>query len=136
MRRAAVRHALMRLIPDPAEQTLTSTPAGQGDPSVQDAAGDHGEVSMEPTSERAWMLEVWIEHYQPACERFFWRRGCSADLVADLRQETLLGIWRNRAAFRGDTEGTFLAWANRIAQTAWLKHWDRERRKRPTDIVV
>jgi RNA polymerase sigma-70 factor (ECF subfamily) len=68
-------------------------------------------------------FELWIERNRAMIERFFKRRGCSADLTADLVQDTMEVIWRKRANFRGELERSFRAWAIMIAKTIWLKHW-------------
>jgi RNA polymerase sigma factor (sigma-70 family) len=86
---------------------------------------------MEMTDDRGRGLRTWVERYRPVGERFFRRRGCSHDLVADLTQETLLLIWKNRDSFRGDNEATFRSWAGCIARTVWARHWVDDGR-RPT----
>jgi RNA polymerase sigma-70 factor (ECF subfamily) len=82
-------------------------------------------IRVETTGDRDRTFEVWLERYQASFLRFFRRRGCAAALAADLTQDTLMQIWRSRAGFRGELESTFRAWAFRIADTVWSKHWRR-----------
>jgi RNA polymerase sigma-70 factor (ECF subfamily) len=79
--------------------------------------------SIDMSADRDRTFEHWLERYRPAFQRFFRRRGCEDALGADLTQDTLVQIWRSRCGFRGESEATFRAWAFRVAETVWLKHW-------------
>src|SRR5262245_45852891 len=75
--------------------------------------------AMNDESDRRF--ELLIVRNRGMVERFFKRRDCTADVAADLVQDTMELIWRKRADFRGgDVERSFRGWAIKIARTVWV----------------
>lgn len=73
-------------------------------------------------AERERAFQLLYETYFRAIQRYFARRGLSADDGLDLTQETFLGIYKGLETY--EHRQRFEAWLYRVAQTTYLK-WRR-----------
>jgi RNA polymerase sigma-70 factor (ECF subfamily) len=103
---------------------------GAGAPPEAEAPGSAGDPIAQAIrrfqggrgAEREAAFRLLYETYFRALQRFFARRGLSADDGLDLTQETFLGIYKGLEAY--EHRERFEAWLYRVADTTFLK-WRR-----------
>ncbi len=106
-----------------------ATSANDASPSPQAGATEPGEDRIAEAirrfqggRDREVAFRLIYETYFPALQRFFSRRGLSADDTLDLTQETFLGIYKGLETY--EHRERFAAWLYRVATTTYLK-WRR-----------
>lgn len=92
----------------------------------QDSDGSGGEAELlaavrrfQTGEDREGAFRVLFDHYRAPVERFFRRRGASAEECRDLTQTVFLGIYQGLGNWR--PEARFSTWVFKIATTTWLK---------------